>query len=107
MKHSLYLKLKVSSLQVICKFLSFCDKIKQLPEITDLGGFVDNGSNGANIFVQLKPWEQRKGSEHSATAITEKIYEILYTLSLWNIKMKLTSYQLLIMNILSNIMNQK
>lgn len=54
-----------------------CDKIKQLPEITDLGGFVDNGSNGANIFVQLKPWEQRKGSEHSATAITEKIYEIL------------------------------
>ena len=54
-----------------------CDKIKQLPEITDLGGFVDNGSNGANIFVQLKPWKQRKGIEHAATAVTEKMYEIL------------------------------
>lgn len=32
---------------------------------------------GANIFVQLKPWGERKGSSHSSTAVMEKISELM------------------------------
>ena len=53
-----------------------CDKIRELPEVQDVGGVVGVGA-GANIFVQLKPWGERKGSEHSSTAVMEKISELM------------------------------
>ena len=42
MKYNLYLKLKVSSLQQICKFLIFCDKINV--KLCDIIGLVGIGS---------------------------------------------------------------
>ncbi|MBQ3845579.1 MAG: efflux RND transporter permease subunit [Bacteroidales bacterium] len=56
-----------------------CDNIRELPEVQDVGGVVGvgSGSNGANIFIQLKPWEERKGSGHSSTAVMERINEML------------------------------
>ena len=53
-----------------------CDKICELPEVQDVGGVVGVGA-GANIFVQLKPWGERKGSDHSSTAVMEKISELM------------------------------
>lgn len=53
-----------------------CDKIRELPEVQDVGGVVGVGA-GANIFVQLKPWGERKGSNHSSTAVMEKISELM------------------------------
>ena len=53
-----------------------CDKIRELPEVQDVGGVVDVGA-GANIFIQLKPWKERRGKAHSSSAIMEKIDAIL------------------------------
>ena len=53
-----------------------CDKIRELPEVQDVGGVVGVGA-GANIFIQLKPWKERRGKAHSSSAIMEKIDEIL------------------------------
>ena len=53
-----------------------CDKIRELPEVQDVGGVVGVGA-GANIFVQLKPWSERKGSNHSSTAVMERISELM------------------------------
>ena len=56
-----------------------CDKIRELPEVQEVGGVVGvgAGSNSANIFIQLKPWKERKGSKHSSTAVMERINELL------------------------------
>ncbi|MBO7492626.1 MAG: efflux RND transporter permease subunit [Bacteroidales bacterium] len=53
-----------------------CDKIRELPEVQDVGGVVGVGA-GANIFIQLKPWKERRGKAHSSSALMEKIDEIL------------------------------
>ena len=53
-----------------------CDKIRELPEVQDVGGVVGVGA-GANIFIQLKPWKERRGKAHSSSATMEKIDEIL------------------------------
>ena len=53
-----------------------CDKIRELPEVQDVGGVVGVGAD-ANIFVQLKPWKERRGKAHSSSAIMEKIDVIL------------------------------
>ena len=53
-----------------------CDKIRELPEVQDVGGVVGVGA-GANIFIQLKPWKERRGKAHSSSAIMEKIDVIL------------------------------
>jgi len=39
-----------------------CEQIQQLPAVESVGGVVGvgSGSNGASIFVQLKPWKQRR-----------------------------------------------
>ena len=56
-----------------------CDKIRELPEVQEVGGVVGvgSGSNSANIFIQLKPWKDRKGKSHSSTAVMERINELL------------------------------
>ena len=55
------------------------DQIQELPAVESVGGVVGvgAGSNGAEIFVQLKPWKQRKGYENSSTGVMEQINEIL------------------------------
>ena len=55
------------------------DQIQELPSVESVGGVVGvgAGSNGAEIFVQLKPWKQRKGYENSSTGVMEQINEIL------------------------------
>ena len=55
------------------------DQIQELPAVEAVGGVVGvgAGSNGAEIFVQLKPWKQRKGYENSSTCVMEQINEIL------------------------------
>ena len=55
------------------------DQIQELPAVEAVGGVVGvgAGSNGAFIYVQLKPWKQRKGYENSSTGVMEKINEIL------------------------------
>ena len=55
------------------------DQIHELPAVESIGGVVGvgAGSNGAEVFVQLKPWKQRKGYENSSTGVMEQINEIL------------------------------
>ncbi|MBQ3740760.1 MAG: efflux RND transporter permease subunit [Bacteroidales bacterium] len=53
-----------------------CDKISELSEVQDVGGVVGVGAD-ANIFIQLKPWKERRGKSHSSSAIMEKIDAIL------------------------------
>ncbi len=56
-----------------------CEHIQQLPAVESVGGVVGvgAGSNGASIFVQLKPWKQRRGRNNSSTAVMEQISEIM------------------------------
>lgn len=56
-----------------------CGQIRQLSAVESVGGVVGvgAGSNGASIFVQLKPWKQRSGLSNSSTAVMEKISEII------------------------------
>ncbi|MBR3428447.1 MAG: efflux RND transporter permease subunit [Bacteroidales bacterium] len=56
-----------------------CEQIQQLPTVESVGGVVGvgAGSNGASIFVQLKPWKQRRGRNNSSTAVMEQISEIM------------------------------
>ena len=55
------------------------DQIQGLPAVEAVGGVVGvgAGSNGAFIYVQLKPWKQRKGYENSSTGVMEQINELL------------------------------
>ncbi|MBR0304425.1 MAG: efflux RND transporter permease subunit [Bacteroidales bacterium] len=55
------------------------DQIQELPAVESVGGVVGvgAGSNGVEIFVQLKPWKQRKGYDNSSTGVMEQINEIL------------------------------
>jgi HAE1 family hydrophobic/amphiphilic exporter-1 len=55
------------------------DQIQQLPAVESVGGVVGvgAGSNGAEVFVQLKPWKQRRGYENSSTGVMEQINELL------------------------------
>ena len=56
-----------------------CDKIQELPAVESVGGVVGvgSGSNGAEVFVQLKPWNERKGYENSSAGVMEQIEELL------------------------------
>ena len=55
------------------------DQIQQLPAVESVGGVVGvgAGSNGAEVFVQLKPWKRRRGYENSSTGVMEQINELL------------------------------
>ncbi len=56
-----------------------CEQIQQLPAVESVGGVVGvgAGSNGASIFVQLKPWKQRRGRNNTSTAVMEQISEMM------------------------------
>lgn len=54
------------------------DRIQQLPEVEHVGGVVGlGGSNMGMVQIQLRPWSERKGSEHSSWGVAEKIEAIL------------------------------
>ena len=54
------------------------DQIQQLPEVESVGGVVGlDGANKGMVQVQLKPWDKRKGSEHTSWAVSERINKIL------------------------------
>lgn len=54
------------------------DRIQQLPEVESVGGVVGlGGSNMGEIQIQLRPWSERKGDEHSSWGVAGKIESIL------------------------------
>lgn len=54
------------------------DQIQQLPEVESVGGVVGfGGANKGMVQVQLKPWGERSGSDHTSWAVSERINEIL------------------------------
>lgn len=54
------------------------DRIQQLPEVESVGGVVGlGGSNMGMIQIQLRPWSERKGDEHSSWGVAGKIEAIL------------------------------
>lgn len=56
-----------------------CDQIQEIPAVEAVGGVVGvgAGSNGAFIYVQLRPWKQRKGYANSSAGVIESINEML------------------------------
>ena len=56
-----------------------CDQIIQMPVVESVGGVVGvgSGSNGAFIYIQLKPWDERKGEENTLKSIAAQIEEML------------------------------
>jgi HAE1 family hydrophobic/amphiphilic exporter-1 len=54
------------------------DRIQQIPEVESVGAVAGfGGANNGMIQVQLKPWKQRRGKDHSSWSVTERINEIL------------------------------
>ena len=54
------------------------DQIQQLPEVESVGGVVGfGGANKGMVQVQLRPWSQRSGSDHTSWVVSERINEIL------------------------------
>jgi HAE1 family hydrophobic/amphiphilic exporter-1 len=58
-------------------------RVLSIPEIKVVGGLAglniisfSNKSNVGTMFVSLKPWDQRKGSEHTAQSVIKKILKI-------------------------------
>ncbi len=56
-----------------------CDQIQELPAVEAVGGVVGvgAGSNGGFVYLQLKPWKQRKGYKNSSAGILEQVNQIL------------------------------
>jgi HAE1 family hydrophobic/amphiphilic exporter-1 len=54
------------------------DQIQQLPEVAEVGGVTGfGGTNKAMIQIQLKPWSERSGKDHTSWAVSERINAIL------------------------------
>ena len=54
------------------------DRIQEIPEVESVGAVAGfGGANNGMIQVQLKPWKQRRGKDHSSWSVTERINEIL------------------------------
>jgi len=54
------------------------DRIQEIPEVESVGAVAGfGGANNGMIQVQLKPWKQRRGRDHSSWSVTERINEIL------------------------------
>lgn len=58
------------------------ERLKDIPEINEAGGLAgynvissSNKSNVGTMFIHLKPWGEREGSEHSQQAVMQKIYQ--------------------------------
>lgn len=56
------------------------DKIQELLEIESIGSVAGiGGANKGMIQIQLRPWEERQGKEHSSWNVMDKINAILAT----------------------------
>ena len=54
------------------------DRIQELPEVESVGGVVGlGGANKGMVQIQLRPWSERSGSEHSSWGVSDKISAIL------------------------------
>jgi HAE1 family hydrophobic/amphiphilic exporter-1 len=54
------------------------EQIRQLPEVESVGGVVGiGGANKGMAQIQLKPWSQRRGADHTSWSVTERINAIL------------------------------
>ncbi len=54
------------------------EQIQQLPEVESVGGVVGiGGANKGMVQIQLKPWNERRGTDHTSWSVTERINAIL------------------------------
>ena len=54
------------------------DRIQQLPEVESVGSVVGfGGANKGMVQIQLRPWSQRSGADHTSWSVAERINEIL------------------------------
>ena len=54
------------------------DRIQQLPEVESVGSVVGfGGANKGMVQIQLRPWSQRSGADHTSWSVAEHINEIL------------------------------
>ena len=59
--------------------------IRSYPEVQDVFSaagqdFLAQGANRALIFIQLKPWAQRKGAQHTLSAVLQRLQKQLATI---------------------------
>ncbi len=64
----------------VALFKTIMGRLEKLPEVRVLGGIAglnivsfSNKTNVGTFFVNLKPWSQREGKEHSVQAVIDKI----------------------------------
>jgi hydrophobic/amphiphilic exporter-1 (mainly G- bacteria), HAE1 family len=69
-----------STTRSIAMLRQIVSKIRALPEVETVGGLAglniisfSNKTNVGTIFVLLKPWDERKGDEHTSQAVSAKI----------------------------------
>ena len=59
---------------------AICRSIPEMASVTQVGGFglLSGGSGGsyAAFFMELKPWNERKGKEHSVDAVVNKLFQL-------------------------------
>lgn len=54
------------------------ERIRQLPEVESVGSVVGiGGANKGMIQIQLRPWDERRGKEHTSWSVAERINAIL------------------------------
>ncbi|MGN6213350.1 efflux RND transporter permease subunit [Parafilimonas sp.] len=55
-----------------------CSSMPEVASVTQVGGFGllsgGNGGSYAAFFMELKPWDERKGDEHSVDAVIQKMF---------------------------------
>ncbi len=55
-----------------------CSSMPEVASVTQVGGFgllSGNGGSYAAFFMSLKPWNERKGSDHSVDAVINKLFQ--------------------------------
>jgi hydrophobic/amphiphilic exporter-1 (mainly G- bacteria), HAE1 family len=69
-----------STTRSIAMLRDLARRIRQIPEVKTVGGLAglniisfSNKTNVGTMFVMLKPWDDRKGDEHTSQAVTAKI----------------------------------
>jgi len=73
-----------STTRSIAMLREVVSRIRKLPEVKVVGGLAglniisfSNKTNVGTIFVLLKPWDDRKGDEHTSQAVSVKISKIV------------------------------
>jgi len=69
-----------STTRSIAMIREIMSRIRKLPEVDVVGGLAglniisfSSKSNAGTMFVKMKPWDERKGSEHETQAVIAKI----------------------------------